>query len=69
MRSLPFRDYDERKRTTWDDLKKELDLVKRDIENIKGMAVSAEARKPILAELERQLNEVKEQMHDYIDTL
>lgn len=69
MRSTPFRDYDDRKRTTWDDLKQELESVKRDIEKIKGMEVSDEVKEPILAELKSQLNEVKEKMHDYIDTL
>lgn len=69
MNPRPFRDYDDIKITHWDDLKEELDSIKRDIDTIKDMEVSEEVKKPILAELEKQVNEVKEKMHDYIDTL
>lgn len=69
MNSSMFRDLDDRKRVTWDDLKQELDSVRNDISAIKGMNVSEELKTPILAELEKQVNEIKEKMHDYIDSL
>lgn len=64
-----FKCYDDRKRTTWDDLKKELDSVYNDIRLVNTMEVSDEAKAPMLAELKKQVNEIKEKMHDYIDTL
>ena len=69
MNSAAFRDYDDMKRTNWDDLKCEFDSINRDVSTIKEMEVSEEAKAPILAELQRQINEVKEKMHVYIDSL
>ena len=69
MNCAAFRDYDDKKRTTWDDLKQEFDSICRDVSTIKEMDVSEEAKTPILAELKRQVNEIKEKMHNYIDTL
>ncbi len=69
MNSAAFRDYDDMKRTTWDDLKCEFDSINRDVSTIKEMEVSDEVKAPILAELQRQINEVKEKMHVYIDSL
>ena len=59
----------ETKRENFDDLKAEYDAIKRDIDRIKCMEVSEEAKQPILAELQGQINEVKEKMHNYIDRL
>ena len=64
-----FKCYDDRKTTSLDDLMEELNSVKRDISTIKNMEVPEEAKTPILRELKRQVNEVKEKMHDYIDSL
>jgi len=55
--------------TDWEDLLGELDSVKDDIRMIQGMKVSEEMKLPILAELQKQANDVKEKMHDYIDSL
>ena len=69
MNSRGFEGLDNRRKTTWDNLKQELDSIKSDMSHIKDMEVSEEAKAPILAELEKQIKEVKEKMHDYIDTL
>ena len=69
MTDRGFKHYDNKKRTTWDDLKQELESIKRDMTSIKDMEVSEDAKAPILKELQEQANEVKEKMHDYIDTL
>ena len=69
MNSSGFKGLDDRRKTTWDTLKQELDSIKRDMSTIKNMEVPEEAKVPILAELEKQAKEVKEKMHDYIDTL
>lgn len=60
--------YDKRK----NDLKmleEEYDSIKEDMNKIEIMEVSEESKKPILEELQKQINEVKEKMHNYIDTL
>ena len=59
----------ERDITDFDKLKKELDSIKRDVEKIKDMEVSEESKEPILKELEIQINEVKERMHNAIDAM
>ena len=55
--------------TPWEDLLRELNSVKDDICMIKNMEVSEEAKLPILEELQKQANEVKEKMHNHIDSL
>lgn len=69
MNSSGFKGLDNLRKTTWGDLKKELDSVKNDIRLVNTMEVSNEAKAPMLAELEKQVHEVKEKMHDYIDSL
>ena len=59
----------ESKRATFEELKKELESIKRDVRIIENMEVSNEVKQPILKELHNQINEVKEQMHDYVDSL
>ena len=59
----------ESKRVTFEELKRELDSIKNDMCTIKTMEVSEELKPPILKELQAQINEVKEKMHDYIDSL
>lgn len=69
MNSKSFAGLDNRRKpTNFDILKKEYDSIKDDILRIKEMEVSEESKKPILEELEKQVNEVKEKMHNYIDT-
>ena len=55
--------------TSLDDLLVELNSVKDDISLIRHMQVSEEAKLPILEELQKQANEVKEKMHNHIDSL
>lgn len=69
MNDLAFKHFDDKKRVTWGDLKHELDSINEDISTINNMEVSEEAKSPILTELKNQANEVKEKMHDYIDSL
>ena len=69
MNDSGFKYLDNKKRTSWDDLKRELDSVYNDIRLVNTMEVSDEAKAPMLAELKNQVNEVKEKMHDYIDSL
>lgn len=59
----------ESKRVTFEELRREFDSIKNDIHTIETMEVSEEAKIPILAELQAQINEVKGKMHDYIDSL
>lgn len=54
---------------TFDDLKETLDSIKYDIQNVKNMKVAEGAKIPILEALNKQLDEVKEDMHNYIDSL
>lgn len=61
--------YDEIKKDTYEKLKEEYDSIQKDIRIIKEMEISEEAKKLPLEELESQKNEVKERMHNYIDTL
>lgn len=56
-------------KTSFENLMEELNSIKDDIRMIKKMQVPEEAKQPILAELKQQVNEVKEKLHDYIDTL
>ena len=69
MRDRAFYGLDSKRKSTWDDLKQELNSIKRDMDTIKNIEVPEEAKEPILAELHKQSNEVKEKMHDYIDSL
>lgn len=56
-------------KTSLDSLMEELNSIKADIRMIKNMQVSENAKQPILAELEQQVNEAKEKLHNHIDTL
>lgn len=70
MNSLGLMDHiGETKRENFDDLKAEYDAIKYDIDRIEHMEVSEESKQPILEELQKQINEVKEKMHNYIDRL
>jgi len=59
----------EKDATDFDKLKEELDSIKSDIQKIKNMEVTEESKEPILKELEIQVNEVKERMHNAIDAM
>lgn len=70
MNSSGLMDYlGETKRENFNNLKKEYDAIKHDISRIKTMEVSEEAKQPILSELQMQIDDVKERMHNYIDQL
>lgn len=64
-----FTHQDELKRDTYESLKKEYDGIQNDIYTINKMSISDEAKQIVLKELNEQINEVKERMHDYIDKL
>ena len=51
------------------DLIKEINAIKIDIETIKYMKISDEAKEKPIEELEKQIAEVKERMHNAIDEL
>ena len=55
--------------TEMDNLREELNCVRANIKGIEELNVSDEAKKPILEELEKQANEIKERMHNAIDVL
>lgn len=61
--------YDRPRNNEFDRLKTEYDSIKGDVSKIEKMEVSNESKKPILEELQKQIDEVKEKMHNYIDTL
>lgn len=69
MNSKAFIHRDDIKRDTYESLKKEYDFIKRDISSIKEMKISDDAKKLPLEELQKQINEIKERMRNYIDTL
>lgn len=70
MHSKAFAGLDNRRTpTNFDVLKEEYDSIKNDISRIKAMGLSEEAKKLPLEELQKHINDVKERMHDYIDTL
>lgn len=64
-----FTHQDELKRDTYKSLKGEYDGIQDDIRTINSMNVSDEAKQIVLKELNEQINEVKERMHDCIDKL
>lgn len=51
------------------DLIKDINAIKRDILTIKNMDISDEAKAKPIEELEKQILEVKERMHNAIDEL
>lgn len=59
----------EKEKTTYEYLKREYDSIKSDMSRIKEMEISDEAKKLPLEELQKQIDDVKERMHNYIDTL
>lgn len=61
--------YGSEKRVTFESLKTEYDSIKNDITTIKRMDITDEARELPLKELYKQIDDVKENMHNYIDTL
>lgn len=69
MHPRPFMKHDELKNDTYESLKEEYDGIKNDIWTINNMNVSDEAKQIVLKELNEQINEVKERMHNCIDKL
>jgi seryl-tRNA synthetase len=58
-----------RDKTQLDELVEEINAIKRDIKTIKEMKISDEAKVKPIEELEKQIAEVKERMHNAIDEL
>ncbi len=69
MHPKAFRGFDEPKRDTYESLKQEYDSIKEDVKAISQMEISEEAKKFPIEELNKQIAEIKERMHNYIDTL
>jgi hypothetical protein len=57
------------KTDTYESLRKEYDCIKSDIKAIENIEISEDAKKLPLEELNKLLNDIKERMHNYIDTL
>ena len=58
-----------RDKTQLDKLVEEINCIKNDIYTIKTMQISDEAKVKPIEELEKQIAEVKERMHNAIDEL
>lgn len=69
MHQGSFGKRDELKIDAYESLKAEYDGIKDDIKTINDMNVSDEAKQIVLKELNEQINEIKERMHDVIDKL
>ena len=54
---------------TLESLQTELNSIKRDMDTIKKMEISDQAKVIPLLELENKINEVKEKMHNLVDKL
>ena len=54
---------------TLESLQTELNSIKRDMDTIKQMEISDQAKVIPLLELQNKINEVKEKMHNLIDKL
>lgn len=65
-----WHNHDARKdKTQLDKLLEEINAIKYDIMTIKNMEISDEAKAKPIEELEKQIAEVKERMHNAIDEL
>lgn len=53
----------------YENLKREYDSIKSDMYTISTMEISDDAKKLPLEELQKQINDVKERMHNCIDEL
>lgn len=69
MHPKAFTKHDELKNDTYEKLKNEYDGIKEDIRLINGMELSDETKQIAIKELNDQINEIKERMHDCIDKL
>lgn len=69
MNPKSFMNYDSIKKDTYENLKEEYDCIKKDISTIKKLKISEEAKQLPLQELKRKVDEIKERMHNFIDTL
>lgn len=56
-------------KTQLKDLLKEINAIKKDIRTIEQMKISDEAKVKPIEELEKQITEIKERMHNAIDEL
>lgn len=64
-----FKNYAILKKDTYENLKEEYDCIKKDISTIKNLKISEEAKQLSLQELKKKADEIKERMHNFIDTL
>lgn len=69
MNPRTFKNYAILKKDTYENLKEEYDYIKKDISTIKNLKISEEAKQLPLQELKKKADEIKERMHNFIDTL
>lgn len=55
--------------SAYEKLKDEYDSIQKDVHTILSMEISDEAKKLPLEELQKQIDDVKERMHNYINEL
>ena len=58
-----------RDKTQLEELIQEIEAIKSDIDTIKSIKISNETKAPAITELEKQIADVKERMHNAIDEL
>ena len=54
---------------TLEELMDDFNDIKRDMDTIRGMSISEESKKLPLEELQKQLNNIKEKMHECINEM
>ena len=61
--------FDEIRKPNWEDLVEEFNLLKEGIRTLEQVNVPEEMKAPILKELNSQISEVRQKMHNYVDAL
>lgn len=69
MNPRAFKHLDEKKADNYEDLKEKYDQLKQDMNIISHMPLSDETKTKAREELQHEINEIKERMHNFIDTL
>ena len=61
--------HDSVRKPNWEDLVEEFNLLKEGIRTLEQVNVPEEMKAPILKELNSQISEVRQKMHNYVDAL
>ena len=64
-----FDEFDSVRKPNWEDLMEDFKALKENVRIIQEMNVPEEMKVPILKELEIQISEVKQKMHNYVYAL